>query len=209
MYAIQFGGTMQNNIKAIRKSRGLTLAQLADLTETTAQQIGMLERGDRRLSDVWIERLANALHINAYELIVDNNVSPKNTIHAVPVLGLCQAGNWAEVINDEGALDSKEYLDIHIKNRRDIFAVKVSGDSMEPRFHEGEYLIVDPNEDLQNGRYIIAELHGQCTFKKYSEDAGQKYLIPENKRYQPIPVTSNDMHYVGTVIERVVREKFL
>ena len=201
---------MQNNIKQIRKSRGLTLAQLADLAGTTAQQIGMLERGDRRLSDVWMEKLAGALHINAYELIVDNNVTPDNTMHTVPVLGLCQAGNWAEVINDgQDGEQAQEYLDIHIKNRRDVFAVKVSGDSMEPRFSEGEYLIVDPNEDLQNGRYIIAELHGQCTFKKYSEDAGQKYLIPENKRYQPIPVTSNDMHYVGTVIERVVREKFL
>ena len=197
---------MQNNIKAIRKSRGLTLAQLANLTDTTAQQIGMLERGDRRLSDVWLERLATAFNINAYELIVDNNISPENTIHTIPVLGLCQAGNWAEVITDEQA---QEYLDIHIKNRRDVFAVKVSGDSMEPKFSEGEYLIIDPNEPLQNGRYIIAELHGQCTFKKYSEDAGQKYLIPENKRYQPIPITNNDMNYVGTVIERVVREKFL
>ena len=195
---------MKNNIKQIRKERGLTLAQVAQYAGTTAQQIGMLERGDRRLSDVWMERLSFALKVEPYQLITTTTALANTS--AIPVLGLCQAGNWSDVINDES---TTETLNIDVQNQPNLFAVKVNGDSMEPRFFEGEYLVIDPKEPLENGRYIIAEMHGECTVKKYVIDAGQHYLMPENKRYQPIPINNNNMHYVGTVIERVVREKLI
>ena len=59
-------------IREIRKKRGMTLQQVADLCKpepTTAQTIGRLETGARTLSVGWIDRIADALGVDAAELL--------------------------------------------------------------------------------------------------------------------------------------------
>ena len=62
---------MINRIRAIRKQKGLTLADVAARCEppTTAQTIGRLETGMRNLSLVWMNRIAAALGVEP-ELLV-------------------------------------------------------------------------------------------------------------------------------------------
>jgi len=60
---------MENRIKELRRARGLTLQALAEKAGTTNQQISRLERGDRRLTTDWMERLGNALNCNPAALI--------------------------------------------------------------------------------------------------------------------------------------------
>ncbi|MEQ9349802.1 MAG: helix-turn-helix transcriptional regulator, partial [Alphaproteobacteria bacterium] len=52
---------MQNRIKELRQSGGMTAAQLADQVGTSASQIVKLERGERRLTQEWMIRLAAVL----------------------------------------------------------------------------------------------------------------------------------------------------
>jgi uncharacterized RmlC-like cupin family protein/transcriptional regulator with XRE-family HTH domain len=52
---------MTNRIKEWRTRFGLTYARLGALTDTTAPQIQKLERGERRLTDVWMTRVAKGL----------------------------------------------------------------------------------------------------------------------------------------------------
>ena len=62
---------MMSRLREIRKSRGLTLAEVAALCTppTTAVTIGRLETGTRQLTVPWIEKLAAALQIEPRELI--------------------------------------------------------------------------------------------------------------------------------------------
>ncbi len=62
---------MINRIRDIRKQKGLTLAELAEVCDppTTAQTIGRLETGMRNLSIKWMDRIAAALEIEP-ELLV-------------------------------------------------------------------------------------------------------------------------------------------
>jgi transcriptional regulator with XRE-family HTH domain len=62
---------MSNHIRRLRKKAGLTLEQLADKTETTAQQISRLEKGDRKLTQDWMEVIAPALGVVPAALISD------------------------------------------------------------------------------------------------------------------------------------------
>lgn len=62
-------GHMKNNIRDIRKAKGLSAQKLAERIGTTQQQVTRLERGDRRLSDVWMEKLAKALKCKPSDLI--------------------------------------------------------------------------------------------------------------------------------------------
>lgn len=58
-----------NRIKEIRKSKGLALNAVAERANTTPQQVQRLERGDRRLTTEWIERLADALECEPADIV--------------------------------------------------------------------------------------------------------------------------------------------
>lgn len=58
-------------IREVRKARGLTLQQVADRCDppTTAQTIGRLETGMRTVSVAWLNRIADALGVEAGDLV--------------------------------------------------------------------------------------------------------------------------------------------
>lgn len=67
---------MPNRIKELRESRGLTLEQVAQVAGTSLQQVQRLERGQRRLTDVWMRRLAPAFGVVPAALL--SNHEPDN-----------------------------------------------------------------------------------------------------------------------------------
>lgn len=74
---------MINRIRDIRKSKGMTLADLAAACNppTTAQTVGRLETGMRNLSLKWMERIGRALEIDP-ELLVRSDQSPRSNVVA-------------------------------------------------------------------------------------------------------------------------------
>ncbi|MEM6682202.1 MAG: helix-turn-helix transcriptional regulator [Pseudomonadota bacterium] len=63
---------MKNRIRALRKARGWTLADLAahiGPEQPTPQTIARLETGTRTLSITWLERIARALEVSPQELL--------------------------------------------------------------------------------------------------------------------------------------------
>lgn len=68
---------MISRLREIRKSKGLTLADVAArcVPSTTAVTIGRLETGTRQLTVPWIEKLAAALEIEPRQLIAQESDS--------------------------------------------------------------------------------------------------------------------------------------
>lgn len=63
---------MKSRIREIRKGKGLTLSDLADRIrpeKTTAQTIGRLETGARKMTLDWLEKIAIALEVHPAELL--------------------------------------------------------------------------------------------------------------------------------------------
>lgn len=58
-----------NHIKAWREHRGMTQSDLADAVKTTAGMISLLERGERTLSDRWLNKIATALQVTRGTLL--------------------------------------------------------------------------------------------------------------------------------------------
>lgn len=74
---------MINRIRDIRKSKGMTLADLADACSppTTPQTVGRLETGMRNLSLKWMERIAAALEVDP-EMLVRSEETPAPMVMA-------------------------------------------------------------------------------------------------------------------------------
>ena len=60
---------MQNRISILRREKGVSLTALAKAAGTTKAQIQKLERGDRRLSLDWMERIAQAMNVKISDLL--------------------------------------------------------------------------------------------------------------------------------------------
>lgn len=72
------------------------------------------------------------------------------------------------------------------------FGVYVSGDSMEPRYHNEELIWIEQTEQLEDGEIGIFYLNGNAYVKKFQNNENGTYLVSLNKKYDPIPVTENN-----------------
>lgn len=71
------------------------------------------------------------------------------------------------------------------------FGIRISGDSMEPRFVNGQIVWVQKQETLINGEIGIFFLDGNAYCKKLQDDEKGLYLISLNSKYEPISITEN------------------
>lgn len=60
---------LPNRIRELRRDRGLTQAEVAHRMGTATSQLSVLERGKRRLSLPWMQRIARALEVYPAELL--------------------------------------------------------------------------------------------------------------------------------------------
>jgi len=107
----------------------------------------------------------------------------------VPVINKVSAG-YPSDFNDldypVGIAD--DYIrcpDLHDLN---AFAVRVVGDSMEPKFNEGDIVIFSPAADVHNGDdcFVRFALPHETTFKRVFFESDDKVrLQPRNEKYSP------------------------
>ncbi len=62
------------------------------------------------------------------------------------------------------------------------FALRINGDSMEPKYHSGDILLIQSAESVEEGELGIFVLDGSGYFKKFGGD----HLISLNPAYPPI-----------------------
>lgn len=80
------------------------------------------------------------------------------------------------------------------------FAIRVSGDSMEPKYYDGDILLVERADDIEIGEIGIFVLNGAGYVKK----KGRKGLISLNENYNDIDVKEYDnCKCVGKVIGKL------
>lgn len=81
------------------------------------------------------------------------------------------------------------------------FCLSVNGDSMEPTFHDDEYVFVKKQLDIFSGKIGVAILNGEAFLKRiWLENDGAR-LESLNKKYKDIIVTKNDdFRIIGRVV---------
>lgn len=71
------------------------------------------------------------------------------------------------------------------------FGIRISGDSMEPRFVNGQIVWVQKQDTLNSGEIGIFFLDGNAYCKKLQDDEKGLYLISLNSTYEPIAINEN------------------
>ncbi|MBN1815977.1 MAG: helix-turn-helix domain-containing protein [Sedimentisphaerales bacterium] len=124
----------------------------------------------------------------------------------VPIINKASAGQFMD-FDDLGypvgfADDYARCPDLHDPN---AFAVRVFGDSMEPKFREGDLVIFSPAAEVHSGDdcFIRLTLPHESTFKRvYFEADNQVRLQPRNQKYAPTMVDGRRINGIYRAVMR-------
>lgn len=102
------------------------------------------------------------------------------------ISGMVSAG-FGDILND---YENSETVLVPLteESRRADFVLRVHGDSMEPEFSDGDYVLVKHQDAIDPGEIGIFALNGEGYIKKLGNNA----LISLNEKYPEIPVTPED-----------------
>lgn len=127
----------------------------------------------------------------------------------IPVLGKVAAGYPIEAV--ENIIDYEEISEA-MARQGEFFALRIQGGSMQPKFSEGDVVIVRKQETVDNGDIAIIMVNGdEATIKKVQRFDGGINLIPTNPAYNIITYTNKEIidlpvKCLGKVVE--LRAKF-
>ncbi|MFM2484433.1 LexA family protein [Celerinatantimonas yamalensis] len=206
--------TLYERLKGCRTHAGLTQQQLAKAVGVSHVTISQWERGDTTPKGSNLYQLAKVLNCSAEWLLYGLGEMPSNTVNLLanvtdgpiikgsyPLISWQQAGNWTQV--HESYSDQATQYSCPVNCSEQTFVLKVQGVSMEPIFHDGDLVFVDPNLKYKHGSYVIVRLdgHHEATFRQLIVEGGHHYLKPINPNWpEPIISLTGHSHVVGVVI---------
>jgi len=175
----------------------LHIAHIEGLPSDVRQEYESAEAESQKWRQViknLIDKKANASRLSELlaksELDVEQPGSSLAAGRLVPVINKVAAG-YPSDFNDldypVGVAD--DYVrcpDLHDPN---AFAVRVVGDSMEPKFREGDIVIFSPAAEVSNGDdcFIRFAMPHETAFKRvFFEPNNKVRLQPRNEKYSPI-----------------------
>lgn len=120
----------------------------------------------------------------------------------IPLLGTVKAGY--NRIADENLLG---YVEIDYINVDEYFALKVTGDSMEPILYEGDIVIVHQQPTIDNGQVAVVLVDDEATIKKVNTYNSFIELTAFNSYYPPKRLNKG-FKIIGKVVEARIKRVF-
>ncbi|MEI9894270.1 MAG: S24 family peptidase [Chthoniobacter sp.] len=223
------GGTgPRRALQLAREAAGLSLGALSKRTGYPVWILTQLESGTARASEKLIDTLCRVLPDLEKEKLIGGsdhpfiiditgvhgthganppiNLPPGVTGRYVPLLSAAQAGEWGAEHSD--AL--YEYTSVFAPNVDDrrAFAIKVSGNSMEPALHEGDFVICSPAHQIHNGDAAVVRTRSEQVFIKYWHQRGDQVILESaNESYKPIELPVEEVADAWPVVQHITSGK--
>lgn len=208
-------------IATIRNDRNISQDELARRIGCTKQTVSNYERNVRRPDYEMLEAIADALNVpltffvskveqqvelnriyGTYDLV--STTSPDTPIR-IPVLGTIPAGIPLEAIED--IVDWEEIPASMARGGKEYFGLKVTGDSMSPRYEDGDVLILRKQDSCESGQDCAVMVgNSDATFKRVRFGPSGVTLHPLNPNYETYHYTNQEVvdlpvRILGVVVE--------
>ncbi len=106
-------------------------------------------------------------------------------IRDIPVLGRVSAGKPTLAVEH---VEETLPLPTEWVNGREVFLLKVKGDSMSPYILPGDYVIVRSQPSAENGDVVVTLMGEEATVKRFFKKRGKIELKPDNERWETIRI---------------------
>ncbi|MDC6328220.1 LexA family protein [Staphylococcus auricularis] len=197
---------MKPDIKSRRKELNLTLEQVGDLVGVGKSTVRKWETGDiENMKRDKIVKLAKALRVSpSYIMGIDEEQPQLETlpVKKIPVVSQISAG--LPIYSEENLIDYIYFATNKLNSDKEEFGLKVSGDSMDKIFQDGDIVVVEKDSIVENGQLGVVMVNGyNGTVKRVRYNDDQIILIPEsnNPSHYPQVYSKNDeVKIVGRVV---------
>lgn len=193
--------TIGERIRLRREALRLSQNDLAQrMGYKTKSSIAKIEMDASGLPQSKLVQIARALETTpGYLLGWDDEVKNNLSLRQIPIVGVVTAGTPIERIEDHYGMEA-----IPDSWTGEYFALKIKGDSMEPKISDGDIVIVRKQEDAEDGEIVIAAVNGdEATCKRLRKNGENIMLQPNNPNYLPIVWDGKNGQPV-TIIGKVV-----
>ncbi len=176
-------------IAQIRRDRGYSQDQLAELAMLHRVSLAKYETGAVEPGAFALSRIADALNVSTDELLCRTEKLPpfvpivKN---AVPIVGSIACGT---PITAEQNIEG--YADVPDGVTAD-FALKCKGDSMTPTFNDGDLVLIRQQPEVENGQIAAIGVNDEATLKRFYIQQNGVLCVSDNPKYAPLYFTDED-----------------
>ena len=192
-------------LRFLRKRKGLTQQQLADMLSISKSSVNMYERGEREPGFETLEAIAGIFNVDMNYLYgksevrnslfaADGDVPPgyseMPSMTVVPIVGHIACG---EPITAEENIEGETAVP---EAWRASFCLVCEGDSMEPRIKNGDLVAIRKQEIVENGEIAAVRIGGEATLKHVYLYPNYIELRPENPAYESIIKMREEMNEV-------------
>ena len=201
------------------------LIELMDMNNSSdkdlAEYVGVSRQTIQKWKNGAIPALDKAVKVAEYfgislDDVYGTKVDRDLLVTRIPILGDVSAGSM-----EVATLLSGEYLAIEVKYlkgfpREECFSLRVSGESMEPKFLDKSFIIVHQQKFCRDGDYgiFLDVTTGENVFKEYKEYSDHIELVPLNEKYEKIVFSQqliNSVIVQGVVINQydpILKKRF-
>ncbi|MBQ6846803.1 MAG: LexA family transcriptional regulator [Oscillospiraceae bacterium] len=197
-------------LKKLREVKGVSQSKLASDFGISQGTVGNWESGIREPNFETISKLAIYFNVSVdYLLGNSEDVAPSPKAKKIPVLGNVAAGIPISAV--ENILDYEEISE-DMSRTGEFFALRIHGNSMEPKISEGDVVIVRQQSDVESGQIAIVLVNGDdATCKKFVKHENGISLVSLNPAHSPMfftpeEIESKPIRILGRVVE--LRAKF-
>lgn len=130
--------------------------------------------------------------------------SAAGLIRNIPLMSWQQIGQIASARTVPASMHAEAAIEATDVTGRRTFALKLQDDSMEPLFHKGEMIFVNPDAKWNPEDYLVVTRLGDSiastVLRQLRTNGDQRLLHPLNWEYEDVPLAESDF-----VWGRVVR----
>lgn len=156
------------------------------------------------------ELLANVIYPKIMEMIEESKLDGQNSVTTVPPPN----GKMPVVGMGSGGADGPMWEDAYpvgygmemINRPHDVsdpkaFAIKIDGDSMSPRYDNGEIVVVAPGKEVKSGDFVGARIaDGRVVVKRIRFTDGIVLLESVNPQYPPIIIQREELVFAYKIV---------
>jgi len=193
-----------------RENRGMSLRVAAKAAGISHVHIKDIEEGKKSPSFDKVMNLLRAYLVDINEFLRETGYLPQNVesvktenLYKVPLVSWVVAEKLDNVYYSLQPGDAEDWItsDVYGQN---VFALRVIDDSMQPEFHEGDIIIVNPHEIPDHDDYgIVKNNQGVTVFRQLKRYGKTRILHPLNPKYPDIEFSGkHQFKIVGKVVEK-------
>lgn len=196
--------SIADNIKTLRLKEKLSQAELGKIAGVTDKAVSTWESGLKIPRMGAVEKMAAYFGVPKSAILDDNFSSaiptgfePLPQLTQVPLVGRIACG---QPITAEQNIES--VIGVPSTWHAD-FALTCRGDSMQPRYLDGDIVCIHRQPEVENGQIAAVRIGEEATLKRFYRQGDTVTLQAENPAYPPLVYQKEELNNI-TIEGRVV-----